>query len=59
MTLAAKAGLICLSGLLVAPAFIFLGAHEFGFASSVIIAAYWAGVVIEAWIDFGLAYGCC
>ena len=51
--LSAKAGLICLSGLLVPPVFISLGAYELGFASSVIIAAYWTGVVVEAWIDFG------
>jgi hypothetical protein len=55
--LSAHAKLICLCGLLVPPAFILLGAHELGFASGAIIAAYWIGVVSEAWIDFGRPSG--
>jgi hypothetical protein len=48
-----QANLICLSSLLVPPAFVYLGAYELGFGAGAIIAAFWIGVVAEAWIDFG------
>lgn len=47
------ASLIWLFSLLVPAAFIYLGAYELGFVASAIIAAYWFGVVAEAWMDFG------
>jgi hypothetical protein len=53
MTLSAKVGLICISGLVVPSIFDYLGAYELAFVASAIIAACWLGVVTEAWIDFG------
>ena len=52
--LSAHAGLLCLSGLLLPLAFVYLEAHELAFVASVIIAACWLGVVAEAWIDSGM-----
>jgi hypothetical protein len=53
MTRITEANLICLTSLLLPPAFIYFGAYELGFVASAIMSAIWIGVVIEAWMDFG------
>jgi hypothetical protein len=48
-----QANFVCLAGLLVPPVFMSLDAYEIGFAASAILATYWLGIVVEAWMDFG------